>query len=938
MDASLDELESCLRHIEHEWPELMREGCNPLEVVMPLLDSSSVGMAHKQPQFLELKNTFNQVLKHAVNEHFEAFNDSIGSYGITVETILESQSNLERVRSELATASSLMNSPSEVLKELNHRQKQSGDIIEVLEKISEVKENLDQIDSYNAEKNFKSAQELINATSKLAEQYGLWQIEALSGLEQTLYSQSQTLFDALLEEINGLIYFKIDGSRRTVYDEHVKSRLMKMSTSDIDDVSRAINDPLYEFIQSLAESTDEGVAPGKDVHTFQLIRDYLMITHDLGRLDEALTILAERALDEVRLMINRSSEEVRIKYPEQMELSKTTDFDIFDFSLFNNMSGTILQELFSLLFKRCLSLLQSHRAIWEISKISGFSYDLQQVWNALEKQLSSVLVSYLVDESLLDNVENASKLDDSVPYARLPRDYIANRSQPIIQFAKLSLDDKLFSTGNVQGVLNDLFSGQLDAVKEEKGSFFIENEHTAKKDLLVAPNIFNMSVIIEDLLFFVGGASHAFPQEDGKNLLKFFHNFMDVIFMTQLENTLTYQFEHTSETGLSFQRFFSHLFQVFSTSMYYRRPYVHVILRIMSKMVAKYQSLFEECVPHDLNGARSSLVSYWLNDSHLNKISLAVLDGELQLIPEEISVQLREGGKLFKLAVPQQNPRYEVLARLLESLETTLNWLPRVKREVEPVSDTGSSMTVLKANWQFMDRSSISTIENSSQTLFLALSGDAITKFDEIVASLRAVTYRIKLYIRYTVQSTAVWHVTSMLDKTNWMPDSETEEISVDLNTLTKKMAFVSNILDSIVGSDQKQRMLCGIPSFIDHLIVSESNRIIKMNQYGVRQLFLNVRVAQQMLRNVMEDPELVDFKKTKAYFEMFNSSEQGILDRIHQDSTNMFNLEDYKNLVRLVFSESLDKSMSSRSTGSYSASKRYTDCIHKLEAEFKQS
>ncbi|OBA15478.1 uncharacterized protein OGAPODRAFT_16432 [Ogataea polymorpha] len=355
-------------------------------------------------------------------------------------------------------------------------------------------------------------------------------------------------------------------------------------------------------------------------------------------------------------------------------------------------------------------------------------------------------------------------------------------------------------------------------------------------------------------------------------------------------------------------------------------------------MVAKYQSLFDECVPHDLTGARSSLVSYWLNDSHLSNITLSILAGELQLIPEEISVQLKDGGKLFKLAALQPNPRYEALAKLLKSLEATLDWLPKVKREVEPVSETVSSMTVLKANWQFMDRGSISTVENTSQTLFLALSADAITKFDEIIASLRAITSRIKLFIRYTVQSTAVWHVTSMLDKTNWMPDSETDEISVDLNTLNKKMASVSNILDSIVGSDQKQRILCGIPSFIDHLIVSESKRIIKMNQYGVRQLFLNVRVAQSMLRNVMEDPELVDFRKTKAYFDMFSSSQQGILDRIHQDSTNMFDLEDYKNLIRLVFSESLHKSMSSRSTGSYSASKRYADCIHKLEAKFNQS
>ncbi|KAH3682606.1 hypothetical protein WICPIJ_006427, partial [Wickerhamomyces pijperi] len=142
-----------------------------------------------------------------------------------------------RVRTELAAASALMSSPSEVLRELNHRQKQNGDVIDVLEQITEVTEQVDEIDSYIAEKNFKKAQDLVSSASKQAEQSGLWQIESLHSLQQTLESQSQTLFEAILEEINGLIYFKIDGTRRTVYDEHVNTRLLKMSTTDIDDVS-----------------------------------------------------------------------------------------------------------------------------------------------------------------------------------------------------------------------------------------------------------------------------------------------------------------------------------------------------------------------------------------------------------------------------------------------------------------------------------------------------------------------------------------------------------------------------------------------------------------------------------------------------------------------------------------------------------------------------
>ncbi|OWB60649.1 hypothetical protein B5S29_g1528 [[Candida] boidinii] len=131
--------------------------------------------------------------------------------------------------------------------------------------------------------------------------------------------------------------------------------------------------------------------------------------------------------------------------------------------------------------------------------------------------------------------------------------------------------------------------------------------------------------------------------------------------------------------------------------------------------------------------------------------------------------------------------------------------------------------------------------------------------------------------------------------------------------------------------------------------MIKESHRIYKMNEYGLIKILLNIRVIQQMLRNVINyklDSSDINFGKSIEYFELFKTGENNIADRIIQQinsysgniNNNVFSLEAYKNLIRLVFSENLSKPIAnSKKTTSLSYNMKFDESIKKVVAEFNK-
>lgn len=1189
-EDALDNLESFINYFSREWPEIATMNFNPLNVSLPLMDSSTVGLAHKYPEFLKLRDEFSNSLRQAVNQHYEAFNASVGSYGITVQTITDSKDTLKKIRTNLENANSLLNTPTVVLRDLNSKSIEHSQMIEVLDKIVEVKKLTEVIDNYITDKEFKKAQELIVQSAKTADEYGLWQLPAMTSTQIYLSVQSQALFDSVMEEVFSIVYLKLDNEvNKSIFEQHTNK---KLDYSDLEEASRIMNKPLDEFISELKGNID-GISPGVDIQSFKMLATYFDVLDKLDRLPDAMTALIERCSGELEQMISRTSEEIRLKYPEQMKLTSTSvsttsssikKYDshrLLDIggisSILGGVNSVILSEFFHSLFHKFIITLQCFRAIYEfnielIKKTSEISESNNQssnlyglnnlnresktksailgglrgvnaggmnsprivsthqdslpafisLWKKIEKEISSIIYNYIVDEMI--NIDKPVKDDDDNPFIETKlggNATLITHEDAIFRFSKLTFKSDNFKELNetfqdffpVEQIDNNRNGNKnnQDKSSKENENLFIESNDHSKNSTLVEPNILNMGVIFGDFIFFIGCCDSIYPtelimRESNENInstttgttidkieinpdklisppIEFFDNFMKIVFISQLESTLKLQFDEVDLDnssnnivgGTSFKIFFESICEILTTSLYFREPYVKILLKIIKQMINKFEKKFDSLMPKEyLNLTDSKIISNWMNNEELVNISNKIINGEVNnkadvanILNQETELLLKSNARtdqLINKILPidlMDTNRFNNLVMLLSNILKILEWLPNMQRvinESERKSLPSISSMVrqtstmnneieneenlsgnLSANSSFMASSGYATLGNSTKLLelketwniidnksitssitslltydedenigninhyhnkgsnkflefedifksgnndnnidnlekdteqnnyysnnenisynskqikpkaFITMNLQYSKEFNKYLNNLRQISNQIKLLLRYDLKIKCIYYIINFLKQDIWTPEYETEDIDEIIIKLTKSINDSNLIIDLNLYSKVKFDILSGIPLLIDRLMIKESHRIYKMNEYGLIKILLNIRVIQQMLRNVINyklDSSDINFGKSIEYFELFKTGENNIADRIIQQinsysgniNNNVFSLEAYKNLIRLVFSENLSKPIAnSKKTTSLSYNMKFDESIKKVVAEFNK-
>ncbi|OUM51155.1 hypothetical protein BVG19_g242 [[Candida] boidinii] len=1185
-EDALDNLESFINYFSREWPEIATTNFNPLNVSLPLMDSSTVGLAHKYPEFLKLRDEFSNSLRQAVNQHYEAFNASIGSYGITVQTITDSKDTLKNIRINLENANTLLSTPTVVLRDLNSKSIEHSQMIEVLDKIVEVRKLTEVIDNYITDKDFKKAQELIVQSAKTADEYGLWQLPAMTSTQMYLSVQSQALFDSVMEEAFSIIYLKLDNEmNKSIFEQHTDK---KLDYSDLEEASRIVNKPLDEFISELKGNID-GVSPGVDIQSFKMLATYFEVLNKLDRLPDAMTALIERCSGELEQMISRTSEEIRLKYPEQMKLTSTNvstssssikKYDshrLLDIggisSILGGVNSVILSEFFHSLFHKFIITLQCFRAIYEFnselinktseipdSNQSSNLYGLNSLdresktksailgglrgvnagglnssrivsthqdsvptfislWKKVEKEISSIIYYYIVDEMI--NIEKPVKDNDDNPFIESKlggNATLVTHEDAIFRFSKLTFKSDNFRELNetfqnffpVEQVdkNNNKYNGNGNKNNQDKNnkvneSLFIESNDHSKNSTLVDPNILNMGVIFGDFIFFIGCCDSIYPTElivrassdNGANSqpttvdkievspdklisppIEFFDNFMRIVFLSQLETTLKLQFDEVNLDsvnnigGTSFKIFFESICEILTTSLYFREPYVKILLKLMKQMINKFEKKFDSLMPKEyLNLTDSKIISNWMNNEELVSISSKIINGDVNskadvanLLNQEVELLLKPNARtdqLINKILPSDlmdTNRFNNLVMLLSNILKILEWLPNMQRVInesgrkslpsissivmqssiknderdneENLSANSSFMTPsspgfatggnatklleLKETWNIIDNKSITSSISSLLTYdededinnnhyhttyskgsnkFLEFedifksgneNGDNLEKdsdnyyrsndggnrlysnkqvkpkafitmtlqyskeFNQYLNDLKKISNQIKLLLRYDLKIKCIYYIINFLKQDIWTPDYETEDIDEIIIKLTKSINDSNLIIDFNLYSKVKFDILSGVPILIDKLMIKESHRIYKMNEYGLIKILLNIRVIQQMLRNVINyklDSSDINFGKSIEYFELFKTGENNIADRIIQqinsgNKGSVYTLEEYKNLMRLVFSENLSKPIANgKKTTSLSYNMKFDESIKKVVTEFNK-
>jgi exocyst complex component 4 len=200
------EVEEVMAEISMGWEFMTREDFNPVTLALELLDNSS------NSRDLETFNRFLGKLEKGmdlvVNEHYQAFNNSIETFGHVMDHINVSQTSVRNLQTDLARAKELLICKRPDLLQLWAKSAQYKEMIRMLTAIEELKKAPEQIQRLMQQRHYLNAVRALQSSLKTINGSDFVDISALSDIRQTIYGIRGSMYETILDELHRCLYLK----------------------------------------------------------------------------------------------------------------------------------------------------------------------------------------------------------------------------------------------------------------------------------------------------------------------------------------------------------------------------------------------------------------------------------------------------------------------------------------------------------------------------------------------------------------------------------------------------------------------------------------------------------------------------------------------------------------------------------------------------------
>ncbi|CAH2448866.1 Exocyst complex component [Komagataella phaffii CBS 7435] len=854
---SLDNLEHLLKEAEENWQVLMaKDSVSALDIALPFLDRTSVGMASQYPEFKELERNLFNGLQNVVFENFNAFNDSVAAYQVTREKIGKSQNIIKEINGTLEQSGKDIMSNKEILKELNNNSQKYEQIIETLDQIEILRKKNVEIEALIDKKAFYKVERLLAESWDICNQYNLNELESLSHIKENLEVQS--------------------------------NNLVELEVAFID------ND--YEYVYLL-----------------------LKTLKNLNSLDETLNSLKSRLSTELQFLFNSIQEEIKSSNGKNIQVANLdmTDLDSFGIS---DIGNSVLQSFFSRIFNRCCHVLEFLLVTYKISEIVSensnckLNFQFSDLWDIFSAEISNLMLAYISKSESSDKSQHSN-------------------DKHMFQFNSLDFKNTKAETFSIdlQSILQDLFPN-YDLKNPITNSVYIKDDFSVNKTTLIPPNVFNMSVILNNLLQFIHLSLQLVSIVANEKIdpALLCDRFMETAFLPRLQHLLDGIFQSLFKDGTVdtesyhnvFKTFFSKVCDILNTSIIYKSEYVRIILKLLNKM----SSLYSECFNKHFGGTgkNTKTVQLVVNSSLRNASKIQDFAAETSiLLSNNFMGQVTTRDFLTDEELTQ-------LIKLLTSIDRMLEWLLPMRRvgsslNQDHSNDNDEKVDFLKDKWLFLEGSPISTV-------LLTFSKDSVVEFDSQVDTFYKLMTDIKLILRYDLRLKIGYFVSQMFLTETWLLPYERNRPSLLIESLNKKILQIDHLL---TNRDYKTFVFQGVSSFANKLFIKGASDIVALNEHGIGKLYSNIIILQQVLRTLVDDPDEINFSSCINYYEMFKKTDKGIVDQVSRGE-NRYSYEENAQMIKLYFSEGLSKQMNTGKKMSFGADKRCEESIQALKNLYK--
>lgn len=274
-----------------------------------------------------------------------------------------------------------------------------------------------------------------------------------------------------------------------------------------------------------------------------------------------------------------------------------------------------------------------------------------------------------------------------------------------------------------------------------------------------------------------------------------------------------------------------------------------------------------------------------------------------------------------------------------------LNWLPGLKKAInvaelnqEPMLDADK----LRSNWSFSESMNLNvsnpnTNPTSLGNLKILLDDKASKKFDETVDGFKALKFKLMTILRFNIRALCIYDIGSFFQNTKiWNMDVGSIELDQNIASLISELRMTENKLKQQLSEKEKDTVLIGLDIINNYALIKGAKSIKVLNNNGIKKMLRNVNVLQHAYRNLSSEPSKINMNITMNFYSLCGSNETELFKYIERNELSYCSIDDLKTILRLQFSEEMQRQLKRQSTNATKGSikpsnKRYTEALEKL-------
>ncbi|XP_067035865.1 exocyst complex component 4-like isoform X2 [Acropora muricata] len=923
-----------------------------LSVITTLLSSDNVERREIEKERLQHElRVCDEKLNRQVEAHQDHLKSSIQTFTGISTRIAASLDKVKALRENLQVCMSLLHCKREELKKYWMDGLEYNEVLNLLDKIDQVKNVPEQIEKYKKKKYYLHSTELLVSTVSLLEG-SLSGVEALRHLRLDLQGRKKVEHEILIKNLNTHLYLKSEKSRQKITklaqymsDESSlgeSSSLVRSGTTFKKSHTRSASRSLMleqpssgdeSFSTEITEDLSADPEADSD-HFMIVIIESLSL---LGKIPEALEAIKKRMKIEMSLIIHRATTLVAKKIGQPAEVV-----------LQQNQSHHLM-ELLDVVFELFRGVAHAHEtilsAIHRVIKSSVYPtdfgdadlYTIDVVWSEIQFAIQVLLGDYL-DVQNTATQQGPMTFTDSSDVAAF---FALRRRGPVKSDERRALyrfegsSSAISMNAYIRERRQECIAGTAN---EDDDDTYGEPLHTTKPQLLCKPNPRNITVVFIPLMSFVSEIEAAIKVKGQMRctLYGFITDYVKDIFVEEIYFDIREKLKEVTQDRETFRRTtdpnilkflganrpllqstatVAQLIQDLKNLMHsipnYSPQFLEMVCGMLTIFKMSCYDAYRTLLRYGGEAEKSTHVfsANWTKDEDISRClrSLPNWPGlhhhhshRQRKEEEEQDVQASRKRNEKETEILTDNLGQHILKnsellfdtrdlRTLANLQESMEWLACHIR-VFTTNLKGQSTAISLVTGESQERIKVQEIPPVSQ--------ETLKSLTTLSEDFQNISESCLLVLHLEIRCHCFFYLIGALQESNYMCNSNAMDPDPNVIDLNKSLSSFEEIATACMGHYKFRYLFEGVGFLVSSILVSNISQIKRINPNGIKKMCRNIFAIQQNLTNITMTRE-GDLDRARQYYELLYSNPDEILTSIVEQGPK-FCQKEYADLLSL--------------------------------------